>query len=140
MEDLKTQIKPNTYKNYPYSFSENSSRAFFCNSILFLNQGTTTVLINDIFPLSSGASLEISGNQNEIDSTVYKLGFTGAGTNLLNIWTKEDRGQLDYNKYPANAFYTKNVSKRIQDAQRNGREAIKGEKNNKVNAKFKGDF
>jgi len=137
---METVIKTNSFRNYPYSFTDNSSRVFYCNAIVFINQGTSNVFINDIFTLLPFASLKFSGNQNEVDETVYKIAFASGGVNLLNVWTKEDAGQHKYNIYPKDAFYTKNASKRGQDAQRNGHGPVKGQKDNKYNNKLRGDF
>ena len=135
-----SQERTNRFRNTPYAFVFDSSRAFYCNAILFINSGVSNVYINDIFLFASGESLEIGGNQNEVDATIYKIAFRGAGANLLQMWIKEDAGNGQYNTYPANAFYTKDVDKRITDAKRNGHGAVKGHKDNKYNNKLRGDF
>ena len=141
MENIQiSQERINKYKNTPYAFQEDSSRIFYCNAILFVNAGTSNVFLNDIFPLDPGESLTIAGNQNEVDTTVYKISFRGAGTNILKCWVKEDAGNGQYNSYAANSFYTKDANKRLTDSRRNGRAAVKGEKDNKVGKKLRGDF
>jgi hypothetical protein len=135
------KIKVNTFKNQVYAFSNASARIFYCNAITFVNQGTGNAVINDIFQLVPGAALIFKGNQDEIDTTVYKIGFVpGASINLLNAWVKEDAGMNLYDRYPRDAFYTKDIDKRLTDMIKNGEGAHKGEKNNKWNDKDRGDF
>jgi len=136
-----TEIKPNRFYNLPFAYSSDSSRIFYGNAITFINSGTLNVLINDIFLLIPGASLSLNGNQNEIDSTVYKISFaSGAGTKLLQGFIKYDAGISGTPVYPKNAFYTKEPNKKDQDRLRTGRPARKGEKNNLWNNKLKADF
>jgi hypothetical protein len=55
------------------------------NAITFINNGATTVTVNNI-PLAVGASLSIEGNENEIDTTQYNLNFgTSTTGNVLVI-------------------------------------------------------
>lgn len=94
------KVKPNAIGFTAYSFDKNFARVFNCNAIVFINLGSTTVLINSVFTLLpsllpgtlSGASIAFTGNQNEIDPTVYQVGFIGAGVNNLQVWIKEDKG------------------------------------------------
>lgn len=48
-----------------------------CNAITFINQGTADVLINN-FTLQAGATLEIAGNEDEIDVTKYRISWGAA--------------------------------------------------------------
>lgn len=48
----------------------------FCNDILFYNGAAATVYING-FPVASGGTLIITGNEGEINTTKYKLSFNG---------------------------------------------------------------
>ena len=84
--------------------------------------------------------MHIGSNQNEVDLTIYKLSFRGSGTNLLQMWTKTDNGNVNYNSYPANSFLIKDIDKRLVDAKRNGVGARKGGKDNKWGNKQRGDF
>jgi len=133
--------KPKKVYNIPFSFSDNSSRSFNCNAIVFINSGTVNVSLNDIFLLVPGASIALNGNQNEIDSTIYKITFSAAaGTKLLQGWQKYDAGITTEPPYPKYAFYTKEPNKKDQDKARAGHTARKGEKNNRWNNKLKSDF
>jgi len=59
-----------------------------CNEITFLNTGTCNVVIQNVFVLAPGSPLAINGNKNEIDTTVYRFFFQGAGTQKLLIARK----------------------------------------------------
>jgi len=48
----------------------------FCNDILFYNGAAATVYVNG-FPVASGGTLIITGNEGEINTTKYKLSFNG---------------------------------------------------------------
>lgn len=50
-----------------------------CVDILFYNSTAAIVYVNG-FPLASGATLEITGNENELNTTKYKLSWNGATT------------------------------------------------------------
>lgn len=59
------------------------------NSTTFVNNGTATCLINNVFLLGVGDTLKIEGNENEIDTTKYRLTFeTGAG-GMITVFTKQ---------------------------------------------------
>ena len=45
-----------------------------CNDITFINLGTTNVTINDVLILPN-QQFKISGNRNEIDTTIYDVQF-----------------------------------------------------------------
>lgn len=49
-----------------------------CSDITFINNGLTPCLINDNLTLASGASLSITCQNNEIDTTIYKIAFPSA--------------------------------------------------------------
>ncbi len=57
-----------------------------CNSILFVNQGLTTMYVNG-FPLQSGGTLELSGQADEIDNTNYQISW-GTSAGPLFVWRK----------------------------------------------------
>lgn len=94
------KIKPNKYRNQPYILSSNVTRKFPGNSVLFVNFGTSQVVINDVFPLLPsiavirpvGARISFNGNQNEEDNTYYKITFdpTPGLINSLGVYVKED--------------------------------------------------
>jgi hypothetical protein len=50
-----------------------------CIDILFYNNTAAIVYVNG-FPLAAGATLEITGNENELNTTKYKLSYNGATT------------------------------------------------------------
>lgn len=50
-----------------------------CVDITFYNNSAATIFING-FPLSAGSTLEITGNDNELNVTKYKIGWNGAVT------------------------------------------------------------
>ena len=50
-----------------------------CIDILFYNNTASTVYVNG-FPLVGGGTLEITGNENELNTTKYKLSWNGALT------------------------------------------------------------
>lgn len=58
-----------------------------CADIMFINYGTTTLLVNHSIKIPPPATpgqfnaIQISGNIGEIDRTKYTCYFTGAGTN-----------------------------------------------------------
>ena len=60
-----------------------------CNAITFINKSNTNVPVINGYPLAIGESLSIQGNENEIDTSIYKVSidFT-AGTPDLYIITK----------------------------------------------------
>jgi len=57
-----------------------------CNSIAFKNDGTANAVINGI-TITTGNSVSIDGNANEIDRTIYNLSF-GTGTAQLTVIRK----------------------------------------------------
>lgn len=54
-----------------------------CNVITFINNGTIDCKINTM-PLLAGQTLELAGNENEIDTTEYNIDL-GSATNG-SIW------------------------------------------------------
>lgn len=59
----------------------------FCNDILFFNSTATTIYVNG-FPVATGATLVINGNEGEINTTKYKLSFNG-GTGSVFVIRKK---------------------------------------------------
>ena len=55
-----------------------------CNSVIFVNTGTTNVTI-DGFTLTPNQSWNITGNENEVLVKVYYFNFSGTGTNSLTV-------------------------------------------------------
>jgi hypothetical protein len=48
-----------------------------CIDILFFNDSGSTIFING-FPVAASGTLEINGNEQEINTTKYKIGWNGA--------------------------------------------------------------
>ena len=78
--DRKFKIEINQYQ-------QNFNLISNCNNITFINVGTIDVQINQ-FILVAGASLQIGGNENEIDTTVYNASFSGATNGNLIVIRK----------------------------------------------------
>ena len=74
MNRQKYKINFATYQN---STQFNSD----CSDITFVNNGASACIINNSFVLDPLASLSINCQDNEIDTTVYQISFTGAGLN-----------------------------------------------------------
>ncbi len=60
----------------------------FCNDILFYNGCAGTVYI-DGFPILTGATLMINGNEDEINTTKYKASFGTGNTGQLYVIRKK---------------------------------------------------
>jgi hypothetical protein len=60
-----------------YQYQQNTSLQSNCNNITFINNGATTIQINN-FNIVAGGQLQIGGNENEIDTTTYQINFQGA--------------------------------------------------------------
>lgn len=58
-----------------------------CNSILIINVGTATALLNG-YPIIPNAFYSSDGNINEFNETTYRVQFQGAGTTQLLIVRK----------------------------------------------------
>jgi hypothetical protein len=114
VHDSIVRIQRNRIQFRYFSFSENFSRIFYCNSILFQNNGTSTILINYVFKLSPGAALEMDGNQNEIDISVYSIQFIPAVgvVNSLQVVIKEDAGVAEFEQMQNYSPYTQPKDRR----------------------------
>lgn len=69
------------YSNTQYVHSD-------CNSITFINYGTSVALINQAIQIANGQSFTIEGNENEICVEQFLLTFSGAGTNNVVVVRK----------------------------------------------------
>lgn len=58
-----------------------------CNSILFINQGTTTVIVENI-TIAPSQSFSIDGNEMEYMEATIQINFSGAGNNNLVVVKK----------------------------------------------------
>lgn len=65
-------------------FTQSGSTDTNCNSLIFVNTGTSNVNLDGLI-LTPNQSLNITGNENEINVKIYYFNFTGAGTNALTI-------------------------------------------------------
>jgi len=53
-----------------------------CVDFTIYNYGTATLIINDVIPLATGGFYQVAGNKGEIDKTIYRCRFSGAGTTI----------------------------------------------------------
>jgi hypothetical protein len=74
MNRIKYKLSFSTYQN---STQFNSD----CSDITFVNNGASSCIINNDFTLAAGASLSVSCQANEIDTTIYQISFTPSGLN-----------------------------------------------------------
>ena len=65
-------------------YNENNRIDSLCNEIAFINTGTTNMFIKK-YLIVPGQSLNISGNNDEIDITAYDLSFTGGVGNCTVV-------------------------------------------------------
>lgn len=65
-------------------FSQSSQTDTNANSVIFTNQGTSNVTV-DGFLLTPNQSLNITGNQDEVNIKVYSFNFSGSGVNQLTV-------------------------------------------------------
>ena len=65
-------------------FIQSSQTDSNCNSMVFVNTGTSNVTI-DGFTLTTSQSWNITGYNNEMNVKVYNFNFSGAGTNQLTV-------------------------------------------------------
>lgn len=68
-------------------YSASNSTDTNCNSVIFVNTGTSNVTI-DGFTLTPNQSWNITGNENEVLVKVYYFNFSGAGVNSLTVLFK----------------------------------------------------
>ena len=76
------------YKVDFLNYVTNGSVKSDCADITFINQGTSTVVVNNAIWLLSGQSVSITANAGEIDTTTYNFYFDGVGTNKLIVVRK----------------------------------------------------
>jgi hypothetical protein len=91
MDNIVKQAR-NTYRFVPYKITQGANRIFYANTVEFVNLGTGTVIINDVFEIPSGASQSLEGLKNEVDITSYKIAFVAGFVNKLQVIAKEDAG------------------------------------------------
>ena len=58
-----------------------------CNAVTVINTGTATAVLNGV-EIIPGAQYINLGNENEYNTTRYRLSFTGAGTNQVLVIRK----------------------------------------------------
>lgn len=68
-------------------FTASSSTDTNCNSVIFVNTGTSNVTVDGL-QLTPNQSLNITGNENEVNVKIYYFNFTGAGVNSLTVLYK----------------------------------------------------
>ena len=67
--------------NAPFEVKSN------CNTIVIVNVGTATAIINGL-ELAPTEQYVVLGNEDEENITSYRISFTGAGTNVLQVIRK----------------------------------------------------
>ena len=67
--------------NTPFEVKSN------CNSLTIVNVGTATAIINGL-ELAPTEQYFVPGNEDEENITSYRISFTGAGTNILQVIRK----------------------------------------------------
>jgi hypothetical protein len=58
-----------------------------CNQLTVLNTGTATAVLNGV-NIAPGDQYISPGNENELNLTMYRLAFTGVGTNEVLVIRK----------------------------------------------------
>jgi len=58
-----------------------------CNAVTVINTGTATAILNGV-EIIPGAQYVNLGNENEFNTTRYRLSFTGAGTEQVLVIRK----------------------------------------------------
>jgi hypothetical protein len=76
------------YKIDILNLNRNGAVRSDCADITFVNSGTATITINNALQITTGNSLTISANNNEIDRTIYNYFFTGGGSQVLVVFRK----------------------------------------------------
>ena len=67
--------------NTPFEVKSN------CNTLVIVNVGTATAIINGL-ELAPTEQYVVLGNEDEENITSYRISFTGAGTNILQVIRK----------------------------------------------------
>lgn len=75
------------YYNEVKIFLQASNIEANCNAITFVNTGTSVAQVNGIY-LQPNQSLQLAGNECELDVTKYYCSFSGAGVNQLTVIRK----------------------------------------------------
>jgi hypothetical protein len=70
------------------SYSQTQQVKSNCNSIQFVNLGTSTVTINQNITLITNQTFTIEGNDNEICVGIFLLTFDNLGTNNCSVIKK----------------------------------------------------
>tara|TARA_R110000868_G_scaffold119499_3_gene317214 strand:+ start:1554 stop:1802 length:249 start_codon:yes stop_codon:yes gene_type:complete len=76
------------YKIDFLTFNRNQYVKSDCGDITFFNNGTDNVVINGSITLTTGQSLTISANYNEIDRTIYYITFPTSVAPQITILRK----------------------------------------------------
>lgn len=80
--------KTTTYNNTILAYTIAADIRAHCNEIAFINAGTSTLILNNNFPILPTQSISFDGKKNEMDVTPYNVSFTGAGDNLCIVIRK----------------------------------------------------
>jgi hypothetical protein len=79
-----------TYTTEIQYYTTNQQIIGNCNVITFVNTGTITMYVNN-FPVTSGNSFSIAGNQDEIDVSNYQIDFRGSTVGEVYVIKKVNR-------------------------------------------------
>lgn len=87
--------KGRAYYNSAVGISRAGQVPSNCNEMTFVNQGASTVVINQVFRLYPGTpgsvqgdSITFDGKPGEIDVTIYEISFEGGGANNCVVFRK----------------------------------------------------
>lgn len=75
------------FEETPQTYNAPAEIRSDCNSITFINTGTTNVQINGV-NLIPGAQLVSQGNEGELNTTRYRLSFSGVGLDICTVIRK----------------------------------------------------
>ena len=75
------------YRTEFLQYSSDTTLFSNCNSLAFINNGAVAVTI-DKFSLAAGAALSIDGNENELNTTTYRISLNGATNGVLSVIRK----------------------------------------------------
>lgn len=80
--------EPVGYNNSFQVYNQSNQVFANCAEILFINQGTSTVMLNNSIILLPTQAFGGDGKPGETDQTTYIITFTGAGTNSCAVVRK----------------------------------------------------
>jgi len=76
---------PQNYKIDFLSYTDDNSVRSDCADITFVNNGATTIILNNTISIAPGSSLSLAANAGEIDRTIYNFYFITSGTRAKRL-------------------------------------------------------